>query len=192
MSEDNTVSFRIEEEETPCRPRPNQRRSTFFRRRSSLRAPGEDGSTNVCDKENKGRQVEEKMENVVLDDSEKKSTATQFDIEKYIVDLEEERKIWKETLLDRKRQYKSISKQTSNLQCCKQEVDLNVLSESERTFLLVRPNYEHICEKAKKLCIMADETRIYYNQMTHLHNQCMLKARRRLDALTTKIIDMVD
>ncbi|XP_046739726.1 uncharacterized protein LOC124407535 [Diprion similis] len=192
MSEDNIASFRIEEEETPCRQRPNQRRSTFFRRRSTLQVPGEDGLKNACDNENNGIQVEERIENVVPDDLEKKTDGTQFDIEKYIADLEEERKIWKQTLLDRKRQHKSISKQTSNLQRCEQDLDLNVLSESERTFLLVRPNYEHICEKAKKLRIMAAETRIFCNQMTHLHNQCMLRARRKLDALTTKIIDMVD
>lgn len=113
-------------------------------------------------------------------------------MQKYINDLKQERKEWKRTFRQRERQHKALLKQTTNMHQREQELDLNVLSESERSFLLSRPNYEHIYEKAKKLGLMALETKLLNEHVMHLHKQHMLRAQKKLDDLTTRVIGMVD
>lgn len=127
-----------------------------------------------------------------LDSTEKDSGEPLFDLRRYIDDVKRERTEWKQTLQDRKRQYKSTLKHMTRTKQGEQDVDLSALSETERNFLLVRPNYEHICEKAKKLAILASEVSIMQEHVTHLHKRCLLRAEKKLDDLTTRIINMIE
>lgn len=74
-----------------------------------------------------------------------------FNLEEYIINLRNERKEWIETLKQRKTQRKNLTKQKLCLENQEQLLDLNVLSEYEKTFVTARPSYQHICKNYEKL-----------------------------------------
>ncbi|XP_012269770.1 uncharacterized protein LOC105694034 [Athalia rosae] len=193
MSENNAIPPEIVDLETPSQLKSNHRRSTFFRRHSTLQINDDGQSKNVCNNENPDATVTNGIQTRNADNHENNASTEQpFDLEKYINRLEHERSMWKQTLLERKRQYKSLLKQSTNQQQHEQDLDLSVLSENERTFLLVRPNYEHICVKANNLSTLAAEITILNDHVTHLHNRSILRAQKKLDNLTSKVMKMID
>ncbi|XP_015596974.1 uncharacterized protein LOC107268571 [Cephus cinctus] len=143
-----------------------KRKSAIFQRRSlappiidsNCTTNFNDGMKQLCDVEcTKDNEIEEA-----------------FNLQEYIQSLKQERKLWQEKLSSRKRQRKDLTKQKDNILRSGQDLDLNVLSESERSFLLARPNYEHICSNGIKLSDVTDKV-VMLNKCVHRLNNIFIQ-----------------
>ncbi|XP_035722166.1 uncharacterized protein LOC118441622 [Vespa mandarinia] len=113
-----------------------------------------------------------------------------FDLQKYINDLRQERKLWQSTLKERKSKRRILSKQKSVLEEQGQNLDTKALSDSERSFLSASPNYEYICENSQKLSDMALKIILLNELVFKLNERFMLRMKEKLNKTTKKIIEM--
>ncbi|PBC30558.1 uncharacterized protein LOC107997022 [Apis cerana] len=111
-----------------------------------------------------------------------------FNLEEYIINLRNERKEWIETLKQRKTQRKNLTKQKLCLENQEQLLDLNILSEYEKTFVTARPSYQHICKNYEKLSDMLVKLSVLYNLAYKLNQRFISQMERRLCKITDKII----
>lgn len=113
-----------------------------------------------------------------------------FDLQKYISNLKQERKMWLTTLQERKLERRLLAKQKSSLEEVGQNLDIKVLSDSERSFLSAHPNYEYIYESSNKLSNVAFKT-MFLNELAYkLNDKFMLRMREKLFKATRQIVDI--
>lgn len=113
-----------------------------------------------------------------------------FDLQKYINDLRQERKLWQSTLKERKSKRRVLSKQKSVLVEQGQNFDSKALSVSERNFLSASPNYEYIYENNQKLSDMALKITLLNELVFKLNERFMVRMKEKLDKTTKKVIAM--
>ncbi|KAL0121094.1 hypothetical protein PUN28_008666 [Cardiocondyla obscurior] len=144
----------------------HKRRSLVFQTRVS----------HVCDKDiNK---VSTGERNLTLDKNQEKHNAKNkveaFNLKEYIEKLEQERDNWQQEYRNRRAQRKRLAKQKADLKRQEQVFDINLLSEAEKTFILTRPNYEHMYKNSLKLQDV--ELKIsFLNRHIHKLNQKFMK-----------------
>jgi len=129
------------------------------------------------------------------EDEERKSRSDKtddkdFDLPVYINKLRNERKAWKETLRMRKSKRRNLQKQKTNLQRREVDLDINILSETERSFLLARPSYERICKNIKTLADAAAKIVTLNRQIDNLNDKLALKVEEKLQDATRNLIKM--
>lgn len=113
-----------------------------------------------------------------------------FNLKEYIEKLKHERKTWQEECKKRKIERRSLTKDKESIERQGQVLDLNILSESERTFLLKRPDYEYICKNNQKLVDVALKISTL-NQLIHKLNQrFMEKMESNISKATSNVIKM--
>jgi len=111
-------------------------------------------------------------------------------LREYIEKLKHERKNWQEEYKKRKIKHRILTKEKANMEQQGQSLDINVLSESERTFLLKRPNYEYICKNTQKLLDIALKINILNQLIRKLNQTFMETMENNISKATTKIIKM--
>ena len=113
-----------------------------------------------------------------------------FNLDKYIINLKNERKEWIETLKQRKAQRKILTKQKLCIENQGQVIDLNVLTESERAFVMARPNFQEICKNHKKILDVTLKVSELRSIVHKLNEKFILQMEERLQKLTDKIIEI--
>ncbi|KAF7400603.1 uncharacterized protein V1477_017273 [Vespula maculifrons] len=113
-----------------------------------------------------------------------------FDLQKYIRDLKQERKLWQSTLKERKSKRRVLSKQKSVLETLGENLDSKALSDSERSFLSASPNYEYIYENSQKLSDTALKITLLNELVFKLNERFMTRMKEKLDKTTKKVIEM--
>ncbi|XP_078045127.1 uncharacterized protein LOC144474286 [Augochlora pura] len=122
----------------------------------------------------------------------KTSQVEEFDLKQYIRNLENERKEWISMLKQRKSERKRLMNQKLRLESQRQPFDLNALTDSERAFVMARPNYQHIYENNKKLQETAVKVSIL-NQIVYRVNQKFIsKMEVGLCKMTENIIQKTE
>ncbi|XP_076673677.1 uncharacterized protein LOC143371912 [Andrena cerasifolii] len=169
---------------------PHLERVVYKRRSSIFR-----GRTIVFD-EDKGTQLTRSDKCTDTDaGAERASEASQeeaFNLEEYINGLRNEREEWIGTFRRRKAEQKSLTKHKLRLESEGQPLDVNILSDSERTFVIARPDYQNICKSNKRLSERTLRVSVL-NQMTNALNQrFILQMEKRLGKVTKKVIQTSD
>ncbi|XP_076276554.1 uncharacterized protein LOC143207221 [Lasioglossum baleicum] len=113
-----------------------------------------------------------------------------FDLEQYICSLKNERTEWLKTLKQRRAERKSLTKQKLRLENEGQPVDLTALTDSEKAFVVARPNYQNIWKKNKKLRETTSKVLILNQMVYKLNQRFIFKMEKRLSKCTGKIIEM--
>lgn len=112
-----------------------------------------------------------------------------FNFEEYVNSLKNERKEWLETYKRRKRERRSLTKQKLRLENDGQPLDLNLLSDSEKAFLLARPNYQNICKNANKLSETALKISMLNDMVYEVNKRFILQMEERLRKIKKRIIE---
>ncbi|KAK9310697.1 hypothetical protein QLX08_000024 [Tetragonisca angustula] len=112
-----------------------------------------------------------------------------FNLEKYIINLRNERKEWINTLKQRKIQRKNLASQKLHLENQGQSLDCNILAEFEKTFVRAQPNYQHIYRNYKDLSAMIKKISMLRNLTYKLNQRFILQMEKRLNKVTDKIIE---
>lgn len=115
-----------------------------------------------------------------------------FNLEEYINGLRNEREEWIRTFKRRKAEQKSLTKHKLRLESEGQPLDVNILPDSERTFVIARPDYQHICKSNKRLSERTLRVSVL-NQMANVLNQRFIfQMEKRLGKVTEKVIQTSD
>lgn len=69
-----------------------------------------------------------------------------------------------------------------------QVLDINVLTEAERAFVLTRPNYEHICKNSQKLLDVALKISTLSQHIHILNRKFMERMEDNISKATVNII----
>ena len=115
-----------------------------------------------------------------------------FDLRGYIDSLKHEKKSWHDFYQELKVRNRKLVKKKALIEQNGQDVDLSVLSESERNFIEARPNYEHIVKSSKTLVDMAVKVAVLNQQCNNLNKRFKSKLEGRIQDATAKVISMVD
>lgn len=110
-----------------------------------------------------------------------------FNLVEYIENLKQERKDWHQEYRNRKCQRKDLAKQKACIEHQGQIMDMNVLTEYERAFLIGRPDYELICRNTQKLHDMTLKISML-NQLVHKVNQRFVNCMEKNIVLSIKEI----
>lgn len=111
-------------------------------------------------------------------------------LKEYIEKLKQEKQDWQQEYKNRKSQTRNLTKQKTSMETQGQVLDLNLLTESDRAFLLERPNYEYICRNTQKLLDMTLEISTL-SQIVHKFNEkFMEKIQDSMDKATKSLIKM--
>ncbi|KAI4501180.1 hypothetical protein M0802_003553 [Mischocyttarus mexicanus] len=113
-----------------------------------------------------------------------------FNLQEYINDLKQERKLWQLKLKERKSKRRVLTKQKSALENLGQNLDYKALSDSERSFLSANPNYEYIYENSQKLSKTTLKVILLNELISKLNNRFMIRMKEKLDKTTKKIIEI--
>ncbi|XP_076654780.1 uncharacterized protein LOC143360096 [Halictus rubicundus] len=113
-----------------------------------------------------------------------------FDLEQYIHRLKNERTEWIKTWKQRKAERKSLTKKKLQLESQGQPVDLTALTDSEKAFVVARPNYQSICKKNKKLKETMLKVLMLHQMVYKLNQRFILKMEKRVSKIKGKIIEM--
>ena len=115
-----------------------------------------------------------------------------FNLKEYINALRNEREEWIRTFRRRKAERKSLTKHKLRLESEGQPLDVNILSDSERTFVIARPDYQNICKSNKRLSERTLRVSVL-NQLTNALNQRFIfRMEKRLGKVTKKVIQTSD
>lgn len=106
----------------------------------------------------------------------------------YIEKLRQERKDWQQEYRKRKTQRKNLTKQKTNLNG--QIFDINILTESERGFLLARPNYEHVCQNGQKILDAALKISTLSQHVHRLNQKFIEKMENNIYTATKNVIKL--
>lgn len=113
-----------------------------------------------------------------------------FNLKKYIEKLRQERKDWQKEYRSRKTQRKNLAKQKASLETQGQAFDINILTESDRTFLLTRPNYELICQNNQKTLDAALKISLLSQHIQKLNQKFMEKMENNISIATKNVIKL--
>lgn len=111
------------------------------------------------------------------------------DLKDYIEKLRQERKEWQREYKKRKTQRKNLTKQKLSVEEQGQVLDLNILTESDRTFLLTRPNYEYICQNSQKTLNAALKISILSQHIHKLNQKFMEEMKSNIYTATKNVIN---
>ncbi|XP_012531070.1 uncharacterized protein LOC105833687 isoform X1 [Monomorium pharaonis] len=111
-----------------------------------------------------------------------------FNLKEYIEKLKQERKDWQQEYRKRKTQRRNLIKQKISMEEQGQILDINVLTETERTFVLTRPNYEHICKNSKKLQDVALRISTLSQNVHKLNRRFMERMESNIAKATVQVI----
>ncbi|EFN67675.1 hypothetical protein EAG_00737 [Camponotus floridanus] len=111
-----------------------------------------------------------------------------FNLKKYIEELRQERKAWQKEYKSRKTQRKDLAKQKTSLE--KQAFDISILTESDRAFLLTRPNYELICQNSQKTLDAALKISLLGQHIQKLNKKLMEKMENNISTATKNVIKL--
>lgn len=111
-------------------------------------------------------------------------------MKEYIEKLRQERKDWQQEYKKRKTQRRNLSKQKTNVEGQGQVHDINVLTEAERTFVLTRPNYEHICRNSQKLQDVALKISTLSHNVHKLNRRFMERMEKNVAKATADVIKL--
>lgn len=121
------------------------------------------------------------------DDTEDKEYV---DLPSYIKKLRNERQEWKATLNARKSRRRNLQKQKAVVKKNRVDLDVSILSEDERSFLLSRPSYQHICRNIKILADAAVKIATLNREIDVLNDRLTMKMEQKLLDATKSIIYM--
>ncbi|XP_012285327.1 uncharacterized protein LOC105702380 [Orussus abietinus] len=186
MSENNISMSSMDGVETHSVAEVKKRRSSIYKRRSITHTIKDTNAVTSVDHDEKSEDCER------IDNIAKRKEDESVELKKYIDKLRCERKNWQETLSERRRQRRTLLKKKAQLEHSKRFVDLSKLSDSERTWISHRPNYEQICRNSKKLVIMAVRVSILNQYITKLIHRFLLNMNQKIDNATKRIIELVD
>ncbi|XP_029160382.1 uncharacterized protein LOC114932387 [Nylanderia fulva] len=113
-----------------------------------------------------------------------------FNLKEYIEKLKQERKDWQQEYRERKTQRKNLTKQKNSMKG--QVFDENLLTESERDFLLSRPNYEHIYQNNQKIVDAALKISTLSQHVHRLNQKFIEKMENNISTATKNIIKLED
>ncbi|KYN35858.1 hypothetical protein ALC56_09649 [Trachymyrmex septentrionalis] len=113
-----------------------------------------------------------------------------FNLKEYIEKLRQERKDWQQEYRNRKAQWKNLTKQKTSLEGQGQVLDINVLTEAERAFVLTRPNYEHICKNSQKLLDVAVKISKLSQHVHKLNEKFMERMKDNISKATANVIEI--
>lgn len=179
----DTLNSEIEE---PCDSIICKRKSSVFQSRRSILFIEEEKSKAKKFEDDESLSINDNKRQCVEDVRRKEN----FDLQKYINNLSQERKMWQTTLKERKSERRTLSKQKSSLEQLGQNSDLKVLSDSERSFLFARPDYKYIYENSQKLSIVGLKINLLNELIYKLNGRFMSRMREKLHMATKKIIEM--
>jgi len=109
-----------------------------------------------------------------------------FNLKEYIEKLRQERKDWQQEYKNRKAQRRNLTKQKASVEG--QVLDINLLTEAERNFVLTRPNYEHICRNSQKLLDMALKMSTLSQHVHKLNRRFMERMEGNISKATVNVI----
>lgn len=186
---DNDQTCEASDAEKPARGETgiHKRRSLVFHSRAASSSEQED---------TKGAEdAQETLQEEGPKDSDKKKREKKaeeeeeyFDLREYVAKLRRERRVWIETWKQRKAERKSLTAKKLSLEARGQSVDLNVLSDAERAFVLARPNYEQICESKEKLLAVAMKVATLNQLARKLNQRFISQMEEKLYDVTKRII----
>lgn len=113
-----------------------------------------------------------------------------FNLKEYIEKLRQERKDWQQEYKNRKNQRKTLIKRKANIQAQGQTLDMTVLTESERAFLVARPNYEHICGNSQRLLDVALKISTISQLVQSLNERFVDRMENNISIATRNIIEI--
>ncbi|XP_011688063.1 PREDICTED: uncharacterized protein LOC105450104 [Wasmannia auropunctata] len=111
-----------------------------------------------------------------------------FNLKEYIERLRQERRDWQQEYRSRKTQRRNLTKQKASAEGQGQVLDINVLTEAERAFVLTRPNYEHICRNSQKLLDVALRISTLSQHVHKLNRRFMEKMEDNISRATVNVI----
>lgn len=109
-------------------------------------------------------------------------------LKEYVEKLRQERKDWQQEYKNRKVQRRNLTKQKASVEGQGQVLNINILTETERTFILTRPNYEHICKNSQKLLDMALKISMLNQHVYKLNRRFMEQIEGNIAKATANII----
>lgn len=114
-----------------------------------------------------------------------------FHLGEYIEKLKREQIDWEEEYRKRRARRKDLTKQKAIAESQGQFLDIDRLTESEKAFVRMRPNYEDICKNMQKLSNVALKISIL-NQMVHnSHQKFTERMESNISRATRDIIQML-
>ncbi|XP_050453289.1 uncharacterized protein LOC126852493 [Cataglyphis hispanica] len=113
-----------------------------------------------------------------------------FNLKEYIEKLKQERKDWQKEYKNRKIQRKNLTKQKTSVAEQGQVFDINVLTESDRVFLLTCPDYEHICQNSRKTLDAALKISTLSQHIQKLNKKFMEKMENNISIVTKNVIKL--
>ena len=114
-----------------------------------------------------------------------------FNIRKYIDNLTEEDKKWREEYAKRKSRTQDLAKRDKNKEH-KQKLDITCLSDYDRAFLAAKPDYEQFNKNLFQLHTMATKVTYFNMCAEHFCERSMVKLQNDTDDAVRRIINLVD
>ena len=114
--------------------------------------------------------------------------AEAFNLKEYIEKLRQERNDWQQEYRNRKTQRKNLTKQKTSMEG--QVLDINILTESERDFLLTRPNYEYICQNSQKILDATLKISTLSQHVHKLNQKFIEKMENNISTATKNVIKL--
>lgn len=158
----------------------HKRRSSIFHTRIVTRDHDEDDESIINGSRSAPNNDEEKCN----------AKDENFNLKEYIEKLRQERKDWQQEYKNRKVQRRNLTKQKASVEGQGQVLDINILTEAERTFVLTRPNYEHICKNGQKLLDVALKISTLTQHVHKLNRRFMERMESNISKATVNIIKM--
>lgn len=158
---------------------------TVYKRRSSIFHTRVDQS-----KDNEGSPGNRFSSSKVNKESIAENETETFNLKKYIEELRQERKDWQKEYKSRKTQRKNLAKQKTSLEKQGQAFDISILTESDRVFLLTRPNYELICQNSQKTLDAALKISLLGQHIQKLNKKFMEKMESNISTTTKNVIKL--
>ncbi|XP_072765556.1 uncharacterized protein [Anoplolepis gracilipes] len=116
--------------------------------------------------------------------------AKAFNLKEYVEKLRQERKDWQKEYKNRKTQRKNLTKQKTSVEGQGQVLDINILTESDRSFLLTRPNYEYISQNSQKTLDAVLKISILSQHVHKLNQKFIEKMETNIYTATKNVIKL--
>lgn len=195
MEEGRTCDVSDAEKVAEDERRIHKRRSLVFQtRRSSTHTEADGGKEPRDEKEAKVRaEVDEDSRRKDEEEGRDENLEEErFELADYVERLRRERKLWIETWRQRKAERKILTGRKSSAEARGQCFEVNVLSDSQRAFVLARPNYEEISQDRRKLIAVAMKVAALNRLARKLNQRFISQMEEKLYDVTKRIIKMSD
>ncbi|XP_011506218.1 PREDICTED: uncharacterized protein LOC105368791 [Ceratosolen solmsi marchali] len=165
-------------ENSPTDNKTNKRRSLVFKRRSIL--------------------YEQDLENVgetgVVHEAKKLKfeDVNQFDIKKYIETLNEEDRKWREVYAKRKSRVQDLIKHNKHKEQAGQILDINFLSDHQRAFLALKPDYKEFNKNVFQLQAIATKVMFLNICSKHFYESVITTLQEDTNNIMHRIFNLID